>query len=354
MRNVFSLGEVKMINISIYTRVLTLSLILSGIAFGSGNAIDLSKTEDLFSAPVQPNPLTNDPDAVVVRVNDIEIKRGEIIELVNIAMQRVGQQVPPQQIPQIQQQMYTRVKNDLINARLIESAVEAANIPVDQKDIDAEISNIRESLPEGKTLEDLLGVQNNTIEDLQSDIRNQLASRTLFEKQVENVNDATLEDAKTFYDENPDNFQTPEQVTASHILLSTSEESQEDVEEEIKQIRASIISGDTSFAEAATAHSTCPSSANGGSLGTFGKGQMVPEFEIAAFTQEIGEVGDIIKTQFGYHIIQVSEHIEEGTISFEEAQVQIVDFLTNQKKQQVISSYIEDLRNKATIEEISL
>ena len=81
---------------------------------------------------------------------------------------------------------------------------------------------------------------------------------------------------------------------------------------------------------------------------------MVPEFEIAAFTQEIGEVGDIIKTQFGYHIIQVSEHIEEGTISFEEAQVQIVDFLTNQKKQQVISSYIEELRNKATIEDISL
>ena len=120
------------------------------------------------------------------------------------------------------------------------------------------------------------------------------------------------------------------------------------------KIRASIISGDTSFAEAATAYSTCPSSANGGSLGTFGKGQMVPEFEIAAFTQEIGEVGDIIKTQFGYHIIQVSEHIEEGTISFEEAQVQIVDFLTNQKKQQVISSYIEDLRNKATIEDISL
>ena len=58
--------------------------------------------------------------------------------------------------------------------------------------------------------------------------------------------------------------------------------------------------------------------------------------------------------EFAYMHTQFSEHIEEGTISFEEAQVQIVDFLTNQKKQQVISSYIEELRNKATIEDISL
>lgn len=81
---------------------------------------------------------------------------------------------------------------------------------------------------------------------------------------------------------------------------------------------------------------------------------MVPEFEIAAFTQEIGEVGDIVQTQFGCHIIQVSERTEEGTIAFETAKNQIIEFLTNQSKQQVISSYIENLRDQATIEELSL
>ena len=81
---------------------------------------------------------------------------------------------------------------------------------------------------------------------------------------------------------------------------------------------------------------------------------MVPEFEIAAFTQEIGEVGDIIETQFGYHIIQVSERTEEGTIAFQTAKDQIIEFLTNQSKQQVISSYIETLRDQANIEELSL
>ena len=81
---------------------------------------------------------------------------------------------------------------------------------------------------------------------------------------------------------------------------------------------------------------------------------MVPEFEIAAFTQEVGEVGDIVETQFGYHIIQVSERTEEGTIDFQIAKDQIIEFLTNQSKQQVISSYIETLRDQATIEELSL
>ena len=303
---------------------------------------------------MQPNPLTNDPEAVVVRVNDMEIKRGEIIELVNLTMQRIGGQVPPQQLPQLQQQMYTRVKNDLINAKLIENAVQTSDIQVSEADIEAEITTIRDSLPEGKTLEELLAVQENTLAELKSDIRNQLASRTLFEQQVVGVPEANEVDAQTFYDENPTNFQTPEQVTASHILIATSDDESEDPKATLEEIRASIIAGETSFAEAAAAHSSCPSSANGGSLGTFGKGQMVPEFEIAAFTQEVGEVGDIVETQFGCHIIQVSERTEEGTIAFQTAKDQIIEFLTNQSKQQVISSYIETLRDQATIEELSL
>ena len=333
---------------------LTASLLFTAMAQDNSNGIDLSKTEDLFSAPMQPNPLTNDPEAVVVRVNDMEIKRGEIIELVNLTMQRIGGQVPPQQLPQLQQQMYTRVKNDLINAKLIENAVQTSDIQVSEVDIEAEITTIRESLPEGKTLEELLAAQENTLAELKSDIQNQLASRTLFEQQVVGVPNANEADAKTFYDENPTNFQTPEQVTASHILIAASDDTSEDPKETLEEIRASIIAGETSFVEAAAAHSSCPSSANGGSLGTFGKGQMVPEFEIAAFTQEVGEVGDIVETQFGYHIIKVSERTEEGTIAFQAAKDQIIEFLTNQSKQQVISSYIETLRDQANIVDLEL
>ena len=79
---------------------------------------------------------------------------------------------------------------------------------------------------------------------------------------------------------------------------------------------------------------------------------MVPAFEVAAFSQEPGEIGEVIETQFGYHIIMVTEHQEEGTMDFEESKDQLIDYLTNQKKQQAALDYIASLRDSATIEEM--
>ncbi len=77
---------------------------------------------------------------------------------------------------------------------------------------------------------------------------------------------------------------------------------------------------------------------------------MVPEFELAAFTQEKDEVGDVIETSFGYHIIMVTDRQDEGLVSFEEAKEQLIPFLSNQKKQQVIADFVKSLRDSATIE----
>jgi peptidyl-prolyl cis-trans isomerase C len=79
---------------------------------------------------------------------------------------------------------------------------------------------------------------------------------------------------------------------------------------------------------------------------------MVPEFEVAAFTQEPGEIGEIIETQFGYHIIKVTDHQEEGAMDFEQTKEQLIGYLTNQKKQQAVLDYIASLRDSATIEEM--
>ena len=100
-----------------------------------------------------------------------------------------------------------------------------------------------------------------------------------------------------------------DQVGASHILLmyagsarSTATRSKEEALEQIKQMKADIEGG-ADFAELAQ-KSDCPSGANGGDLGMFGRGQMVPEFETAAFNMEVGETSDVVETDFGYHLIQ--------------------------------------------------
>jgi len=88
------------------------------------------------------------------------------------------------------------------------------------------------------------------------------------------------------------------QATARHILVN---------DESTCQSLIDQIKGGADFAEVAKANSSCPSSREGGHLGTFGKGQMVPEFEKACFEGEVGDVQGPIKTQFGYHAVQVTE-----------------------------------------------
>jgi peptidyl-prolyl cis-trans isomerase C len=319
--------------------------------------VDLTTTEDLFAQPVQANPLTSDPTAVLVRVNGVDITRGEVLEMMNVAMKQMAGRVSPQQMPQVQSQMYEQIKSDLITKTLIDAAVAQANIVISDEEVTEAIAQIQANIPQGQSLEAALAAQGTTMEELKENIKTDMATRKFLEEKTVGIKDATVEEAQEFYDTHPDNFIKKESVTASHILIktdgATNDVQKAELKAHLEEIRDNIIAGTITFEDAAKADSNCPSSVQGGSLGTFGKGQMVPEFEVAAFTQEVGEVGDIIETQFGYHIILVTDRTEEGTVSFDEAKDQIIAYLTGQKKQEAVEAYIKGLRDSATIEEIA-
>jgi len=319
--------------------------------------VDLAQTGGLFSQPVQQNPLTTDPAADNVRQNRENITRGEIQKVMAAAMQQVAGQVPPQQLQQMQAQMYQRIKEDLISKKLLDAAMADANVVVSEEALAEAMEKIRANVPPGQDLEAALAASGTTLEELTGNIKEQLATRQFLESKTEGIGDATEAEAKEFYDANPDRFKKPESVTASHILIKFDEgdtdEAKAEKKAQLEAIRADIIAETITFQDAAATNSHCPSKAQGGSLGTFGKGQMVPEFEVAAFTQEIDEVGDVIETQFGYHIIVVSERTEEGVVDFEESMEQIIAFLCNQKKQEAVGNFIKSLRDNATIEVVS-
>ena len=113
-------------------------------------------------------------------------------------------------------------------------------------------------------------------------------------------------DVKKYFDEHPDMFTGQPTANASHILV--------DSEEKALEIKEKIQSGAMSFEDAAREYSTCPSREQGGSLGDFGRGQMVPEFDEACFTMEIGELRGPVKTQFGYHLIYVQDIIHMNMV----------------------------------------
>lgn len=147
----------------------------------------------------------------------------------------------------------------------------------------------------------------------------------------------TEEELKEFYEANKARFEKGATVSAKHILVKEEEKCQKVLEE--------IIAG-KAFEEAAQQYSTCPSGQKGGDLGEFGKGQMVKEFEEAAFAAEIGHVVGPVATQFGYHLIKVEAKNEATVAAFEEVKEQIRRNLLNQKQNQAYGAKVAELKNK--------
>ena len=157
---------------------------------------------------------------------------------------------------------------------------------------------------------------------------------------------ATVPDAdiQAYYDENLDQYSTPEQVRASHILLEIGSEDPSAVRAEAQAILERARAGED-FAELAREYSDDSGSASqGGDLGTFGRGQMVPAFEDAAFSLPDGEISDLVETDFGLHIIKVVEHQQGNTRPFEEVRDQIADELRWERAQEQVSELAEQLR----------
>ncbi|MBE1306248.1 peptidylprolyl isomerase [Clostridium botulinum] len=149
------------------------------------------------------------------------------------------------------------------------------------------------------------------------------------------------EESKKYYEENKEEFRTQELITARHILV--------DSEEEANNIYEEIKNG-LDFSEAAEKYSKCPSKAQGGSLGTFTRGQMVPEFEKAVLEAEVDKVTEAIKTQFGYHLIIV-DNIKESMIKpFDEVKAMIDNKLLQEKQNQQYNEFTQNLRDKYTVE----
>ena len=148
----------------------------------------------------------------------------------------------------------------------------------------------------------------------------------------------TEEEKKAFFEANKANFSNPPSANAKHILVDT--------EEKANEILAQIKAGDVTFEDAAKANSTCPSKDAGGDLGTFGRGQMVPEFENAVFNMNNGEVSGPVKTQFGYHLIKLENKNESSIPEYDEVAEEVGKTLLFQKQGEVYQQKLNEVKEK--------
>ena len=148
----------------------------------------------------------------------------------------------------------------------------------------------------------------------------------------------TDEECEAYYNENKEQFKE-EMIRAAHILVEEEEQANE---------LLAAIEGGADFHELASANSKCPSGSRGGDLGDFGRGQMVPEFEQAAFALNIGEISGVVKTQFGYHLIKLLD--KKDVVPFTDVKGQIQQYLTSKKQNEMYSTFTQGLKSKYTVE----
>ncbi|OGP98370.1 MAG: hypothetical protein A2026_00390 [Deltaproteobacteria bacterium RBG_19FT_COMBO_46_12] len=162
-----------------------------------------------------------------------------------------------------------------------------------------------------------------------------------FKKEVDQKTQVSKEEIKKFFDENPEESKSPDEVRASHILLKTREEA-DMVLKKVKQ--------GAKFEDLAKKFSMDPGSKDsGGDLGFFSQGMMVPEFDAVAFKLKVGDVSDIVQSRFGFHIIKVLEKKEGKQKSVEESKPEIEKKLLAKKRKDTFDTLVSDLKSKAKI-----
>lgn len=292
------------------------------------------------------------PSDTIVKVNGTIITRAEMDRAMKAfsAQNQMGQQPPDSKSAE------DAVIEQLVSAELLYQAGTKLGVPDLDKQVADKTAQGKAKFKTEAEYENALESAGLTPKALEELLRKDIVINNLVVKEI--VPKATVSDAdaRKFYDENIDKFKRPEQINASHILCKVDPKASAEEKKKAKEKAASLlkeIKGGKDFAELAKTNSDCPSSKQGGDLGLFGKGQMVPAFETAAFALKPGEVSDVVETQFGYHIIKVTEKKDAGTAKFEEVKDRIMDYLNNQKIQKGVLDYIAQLKEKAKIEKVS-
>ena len=230
--------------------------------------------------------------------------------------------------------VFHTVLDDMITDRLVNH--EAVNETIDPMDVEKRFNELRSQYPNPDGFDNEIKKSGQTVEQVRQNIHTQLAQQQWIEHQIADQIKVTPEEAEKFYKEGPPSkFDAPEMVRASHILVSVSKQAPPEdalaAEQKIDGLAVRAKKGE-SFEELAKANSDDPNvQKTGGDLDYFSRERIMPEFADVAFKLKVGEIGGPVRTQFGYHLIKVTDHKAAHTAPFDEARPQIMVYLQDEK-----------------------
>jgi peptidyl-prolyl cis-trans isomerase C len=294
-------------------------------------------------------------DAVAVTVNGRVITEKEIEAEIN----EIAPRIPPGELEKNKERLRQQILERMITMHLLDERIKAVNIVVTEEEV---LGHIRQMASgQGLSLDDfkkLLQTRGMNFDEWKKQMQFERIIRLqkLFDAELADRLNITEDDARSYYSANTKQFDMPEQVRVSHILIKpeTADPNADPNEVKAKALAKAQgllkqIKEGADFAELAKATGGYASAPKGGYLGFFKRGPIEQPFEKAAFALKVNEVSDVVQTRFGYHIIKVTDRKEAGVKTFEQAKDDIINTLKQQKQGELVVEYIKSLEAGAKI-----
>ena len=296
-----------------------------------------------------PKPVPEKLPDVVARVNSEDLKKTEFEDALRAIERRNQRPIPAERRDEI----LRGVLDELVTYTMLRQEARAQGVVVTDAEVDAQLQQLKLKSGGEEGFTKALKEQEMTLDRLRADTRSQLAVGKLIETHVALAPAATDADAKDFYDKNPERFKQPEMVRASHILVrvdpKADEASKKAAKAKIESVLKRAKSGED-FGALAKENSEDGSAQMGGDLNFFPKEKMVPEFADAAFQLKAGEISDVVTTQFGHHIIKLTDRKPATIVALDQVSKRIKEALTEQRKQERADAFIAQLKQKSKVE----
>ena len=323
---------------------------------GCNKSGESSKAPVKSAAPVStvkaPAAAAVDPSAMLVDVGGTKLTVGEADQQIKAMLGQQAAKMGPGQMESLMGRFRQQAAERFVVRTLLNQEADKRKVTVTPKDIDDALATIKTRLPKEMTMDDVLKRENMTIDQLRSNLTGEIRIKLLVETEVPTNTVVSDEEVVKFYAEQTESFVQPETASARHILVKVDTTDTEAVKTgkkaKIEGLRKQLVDG-ADFAKVAKENSECPSKDRGGDLGSFPRGQMVKAFEDVAFSQATNAISPVVETQFGYHIIQVTEHSSGKTTELAEVKGRLVEHLKQKKQMESFQAFIEKLKSQVKI-----
>jgi len=296
-------------------------------------------------------------DPVVAKGKNFEIKKSKLEDAFVVYKANMNPKAPP-----ITDDQRSTVKSNLLDRLIFTELLLAKGTDADKKkaqeDTEKYIVDVKKQIGSDTVFEAQVKSTGMSMDQFKKRAFEQNLCEIVLDREVKPTIKISDADVKKFYDDNPAEFEKPEQVRAAHVLISTLDKDTQqplppskkaEKEKLARKVKARADKGDD-FGKLAKEFSEDPGSKDKGGEYTFPRGQMVPEFEAAAFSMKAGQVSDLVETRFGYHIIKTLEKMPASKVDFAKVEPRIKEYLTSQEFQKKLPTYFEKLKKDAGVQ----